>query len=125
MSPDGRWLAYESDQSGSREIYVGRFPEGPTFRVSTGGGQEPRWRADNHELFYIGSGDQLIAVDTKNGLEQAASSTLFKVPFRRGSDGSIYDASADGQRFIILASDTVEAPDTIDVILNWPSLLRR
>jgi len=49
---------------------------------------------------------------------------LFWSAFRRGSDGPIYDA-ADGQRFIILASDNVEAPDTIDVILNWPSLLRK
>ena len=125
FSPDGHWLAYESDQTGSSEIYVSRFPDGPTHRISTGGGQEPRWRTTGNELFYIGADDQLIAADIANGFEHATSSVLFKGPFRRGSDGPIYDASADGQRFIILASDNVDAPDTIDVILNWPSLLRK
>jgi Tol biopolymer transport system component len=125
LSPDGHWLAYASDRTGSAEVYVGEFPDGRAYRISRAGGQQPRWRADGKELFYIANGDSLAAVDLTHGLEAPASMVLFQVPFRRGSEGPLYDVTSDGQRFIVIASEDVEAPDTIDVILNWPALMHR
>jgi Tol biopolymer transport system component len=125
LSPDGHWLAYISDRTGSAELYVSEFPNGRTYRLSRAGGQHPRWRADGKEIFYIAPRDSVTAVDLTGGWDAPSSTVLFQVPFRRGSEGPLYDVTADGQRFIVIASDNVEAPDTIDVILNWTSLLQR
>jgi len=101
LSPDGRFLAYTSDDSGRTEVYVSRFPEmSGRMPVSTGGGQRPSWRADGRELYFVGSGNRLMAATvTITGATPAVGSpsALFEVPVF----GGLYAPSGDGRRFLI------------------------
>ncbi len=117
FSPDGHWMAYESDETGHREIFVRPFPgPGPAVRVSTGGGQAAFWRHDGKELFYRTMDDQLMAVSVsgsgKGALEFGLPKLLFKIK------GTIVPES-DGQRFLWLlpVGDVSRPPMT--VIVNW------
>jgi Tol biopolymer transport system component len=145
ISPNGRWIAYESDESGTREIYVQRFPAGGgKVRVSPSGGGEPRWRRDGRELYYLVSsrvlsGDvqgnpdrngQMMAVpfDDTTDLRLGQPLTLFEGRFRSsGGLGTIanYDVAADGQRFLVAAPTGTREDPPITVITNWQSLLGR
>ena len=129
LSPDGRWLAYSSDETGSYEIYVQSFSSDGKLgadkrRVSTTGGKLPVWRRDADELFFIASDGQMMASSVKIGGAKFgfdAPKPLFKTR-TLDLEGSIYheyDVSPDGQRFLIgtLIGDTKAAPPT--VILNW------
>jgi eukaryotic-like serine/threonine-protein kinase len=111
LSPDGRYLAYTSDDSGRTEVYVSRFPEmSGRMPVSAGGGQRPLWRADGRELYFVGTGNRLMAATvTITPATPAVSppSLLFEVPVF----GGLYVPSADGRRFLI----AVPAPST-DVV---------
>ena len=107
FSPDGKWLAYVSDSSGRREVYVRPYP-GPGARVpvSSGGGEEPRWGPDSKELFYV-LGHRLMRVTIKTTPEFGASrpETLFERRYRRltGSPGfTSYSVARDGQRFLMI-----------------------
>ncbi len=107
FSPDGKWVAYASDESGTWEIYVTSFPGAAgKWQVSRGGGREPRWRADGKELFYIAPGGMLMAVSvsTDNGFATGASSPLFQVHGRipiSDTDIFTYDVAKDGKRFLV------------------------
>ncbi|MDA2924795.1 protein kinase, partial [Acidobacteria bacterium AH-259-L09] len=121
ISPDGRWIAYESDESGTpgREVYIQSFPEpGPKYRVSTRGGTQPVWSRDGKELFYIGAGSTLMSVPIKpsgSSLEVGSPTPLFET--RLAPDHRSYDVSADGRFLLnVIAADLI-AP--ITVILNW------
>jgi Tol biopolymer transport system component len=129
FSPDGRWIAYESDESGRPEIYVRPFPVpvggGGKWMVSQGGGREPRWRRDGTELFYITADGQVMASGvTASGaaFQRGVPKLLFKVQI---APGATWDVSADGAKFLfpIIGSDTTQSPFT--VLLNWMSLLKR
>jgi serine/threonine protein kinase/Tol biopolymer transport system component len=130
VSPDGRWLAYISTESGRYEVYVQPFRRrGARVRVSANGGGQPRWRGDGRELFYL-SVEGALAVDVResaSGLEVGMPKLL--VPANalpavvEGLDYSDYAVSADGQRFLVkLRSDKEEQP-RIHVLLDWPSLV--
>jgi hypothetical protein len=132
FSPDARWVAYQSDESGQYEVYVRAFPEsGEKFRVSTGGGAFPQWgpesRAAGVELFYISHDRKLMASTLKLGMqsvEPSAPRELFPMPsgFGVNSTAESYDTASGGQRFLINApSDT---PQPLNVIVNWPALLK-
>jgi Tol biopolymer transport system component len=124
FSPDGRWLAYVSDESGPLEIYVQPYPgPGGKWQVSTEGGNEPVWNPSGRELFYR-SGDKMMALDIATQPSFAAGKprvlfegqyarTLFTIPS--------YDVSPDGQRFLMLKPTEQEqsAPTQINVVLNW------
>jgi dipeptidyl aminopeptidase/acylaminoacyl peptidase len=116
FSPDGRWIAYQSNESGRTEVYVQRFPEpGSRFQISTAGGRFPQWRRDGRELFYLGGDDRLMAVriDTSgSALESSLPETLFSAPA-----GAEYVASPDGQRFLV--NVITREPSPITVLLNW------
>jgi Tol biopolymer transport system component len=107
ISPDGRWVAYASDESGSWEIYVTTFPGGVgKWQVSRGGGTEPRWRGDGKEIFYLGSAGMLTAapVDTAAGFSAGTPTPLFQFHGRAGissTDMLSYDVSKDGRRFLV------------------------
>jgi eukaryotic-like serine/threonine-protein kinase len=133
FSPDGRWIAYSSDESGSNQIYVQSFPAGAgKFQVSTAGGLQPRWRRDGKEIFYISADGRLTAVDVKTSpkFETGAPQALFDAqltgvglarPYFR------YDVAADGKRFLVntVAADRAgPAPTPITVIVNWPAALK-
>jgi len=119
FSPDGKWVAYVSDETGRDEVFVRPFRgPGPGVRVSTGGGTSPFWRKDGKELYYR-LGDQLIAVSIKlssNGaLELGIPAPLFK------AKGSVV-VRTDGQRFLFaMTLDDVSTPP-ITVIVNWAGL---
>src|SRR5688572_6217406 len=111
LSPDGRFIAYTSDESGRTEVYISRFPEmSGRVALSAGGGQRPLWRADGRELYFVGPGNRLMAAGvTMTGPTPAVApaSSLFEVPLF----GGLYAPSADGRRFLI----AMPAPST-DVV---------
>jgi hypothetical protein len=127
LSPDGRWILYESDDSGRFEIYVQPFPRGERSPVSSSGGSQPQWRADGREIFYIAPDGALMAMPaarSDNGLrlELGAPTRLFQAAVEGTVQGGIthaYAPSADGQRFLMTTFiEQVSAPLTI--VLNRP-----
>ncbi|MGH9363850.1 MAG: protein kinase domain-containing protein, partial [Thermoanaerobaculia bacterium] len=122
FSPDGRWFAYVSDESGRDEVYVQPFPgPGGRWQISTGTGTEPIWSHDGRELFYR-SGEKMLAVDvtTKPTFSAGSPRTLFEgdyVTTRRGE--AAYDVSADDRRFLMVRRDARSAPVQLNVVLNW------
>ena len=107
ISPDGKWVAYESNESGNWEIYVTTFPKAAgKWQVSRGGGTEPRWRADEKEIFYIGAMSTLTAVpvNAEGSFSSGNPVPLFRAQLRAqvsSTDIFTYDVTKDGKRFII------------------------
>jgi len=127
FSPDGRWVAYRSVESGRAEIYVRPFPPPPggggKWMVSQGGANEPRWRRDGRELFYVTTDGQLM-VSEVNGAGAAFQSSPPKLLFR-AVRATPFEVNADGTRFLfpIIGGDTTQYPFT--VVLNWMGPLKR
>jgi Tol biopolymer transport system component len=123
FSPDGRWLAYISNESGRYEVYVQPYPGGGKWPISTEGGTEPVWNPNGRELFYR-SGSKIMAVDisTQSGFTAGKPHTLFEGPYEPAPlTAPNYDVSPDGQRFLMLkpAEQAQAAPTQINVVLNW------
>lgn len=127
VSPDGRWIAYNSTESGRWEVYVAAFPSFTEKRqISSGGGGQPLWRKDGKELFYVTFEGTIMAVDVKEGqnIETGPPRTLFQTHLRVAPAYDQYRVSGDGQRFYV-AEPMVDVPQTISVELNAGSGLRR
>jgi eukaryotic-like serine/threonine-protein kinase len=128
VSPDGRWIAYNSDESGRPETYIQSFPvPGEKWQISTNSGIQPRWRADGKELFFIGGDNKIWAVEIKsNGtLEPGVPKPLFAVRVRSMFDRYDYAVSPDGQRFLVnMLTESQEAP-SVELLFNWQKLIRR
>jgi Tol biopolymer transport system component/predicted Ser/Thr protein kinase len=126
FSPDGRFVAYESNESGRPEIYVQTFPE-PTGRwqISTAGGQDPSWSRDGKQIFYRSEDQKLMAVDVRAGEDFQAGipRALFATRVPSGANRNRYVASADGKRFLFVAAPGREAISPTTVVLNWPAAL--
>ena len=138
FSPDGRWLAYASNESGRYEIYIRTFPEAAgKWQVSVAGGAQPRWQRDGHELFYVAPDMRLMAVPIRlvpdtHTLEAGAPAALFPTRIARGGNIATagfqaqaqYTVAPDG-RFLmdIAADDAVTSP--ITVVLNWAAGLKK
>ena len=121
FSPDGKWLAYVSDESGRDDVYVQPFPgPGPKWLVSTGGGIDPVWSRDGRELFYR-QGDQMMAVTVAPQGEFSAGRPrrLFEIRFDAGGDGPNFDVSRDGTWFVMPRSDQGLVQGQLHVVLNW------
>jgi len=124
FSPDGRWLAYISNESGRYEIYVQPYPgPGGKWQISTGGGTEPEWNPNGRELFYR-SGDKVMAVDitTQPDFAVGKPRVLFEALYEPSPlTTPNYDVSPDGQRFLMLkpTEQAQAAPTQINVVLNW------
>jgi serine/threonine protein kinase/Tol biopolymer transport system component len=133
VSPDGRYLAFVSDESGSAEIYVQGFPQaGRRQRLSTDGGVEPRWRADGRELFYRSSAGDLmaVAIDDRSGLPAPTAATPLAAGIRWATRGGsrqpwTYDVMPDGRHFVVNAFPPALAFPDVTVTLNWPRLLTK
>jgi Tol biopolymer transport system component len=130
FSPDGRWVAYVSDDSGHREVWVQSFQfegrdNGGRWRISTAGGSQPAWRQDGKELFYLASDNKLMSVAVKSGttFEAGSPTVLFRIDPSGG--GGFYDVSRDGQRFLVNTSLTRAETLPITVVVNWTSSLKR
>jgi Tol biopolymer transport system component len=123
FSPNGKWLAYRSNESGREEVFVTRFPEkSGKWQVSSGGGSLPHWRADGKELFYIGSDGKLMtaAVEEKNGSPVfSTGQALFALPSAFTAGAAAYDVSRDGRRILIPKLMESANPEPITLIVNW------
>ncbi len=131
FSPDGRWVAYSTNESGNWEVYVTPFPSANgKWQVSRGGGEEPRWRRDGKELFYLsGEGKMMaVALKTESNFEAGPPVALFQTHTRQQisfMDVFSYDVTGDGQRFLI--NTKVDEPNAapLSVILNWASEMEK
>jgi len=134
ISPDGHWLAYNSDESGRDEVYLRPFPAVETGRqqVSTGGGTRPLWSRNGRELFYYVAPDTIMAVPVRLGPDVVLGrpQTVVKGPYAIATvPGRHYDVSADGQRFLLLKDapgpgGRQAAEPEIQVVLNWSEELK-
>jgi Tol biopolymer transport system component len=129
FSPESspHWIAYQSDVTGRYEVYIQAFPEPHgQFQISTGGGQYPQWAAGGRELVYVSLDNKLMSVNLKMGTESVEPSTpreLFSLP-TLDIGLSPYEATPDGQRFLVLATPG-QAGQPLTVVLNWPALFRK
>jgi Tol biopolymer transport system component len=127
FSPDGRWIAYASNESGKFEVYVQPFPgPGGKWQVSTAGGTSPAWRRDGKELFYLEPDGKLMAVPVKTGaaFESETPTALFTSPVINDPDRH-YDVTGDGQHFVIVAPIGAKTSPPITLVQNWTALLRQ
>jgi Tol biopolymer transport system component len=129
FSPDGRWLAYESNESGRFQICVRPFPgPGGTSQISTEGGTEPVWSRDGRELFYL-NGDKMMAVDivTRPALAPGSPRLLFEGRYETSvTFTSSYDVSLDGRRFLrAQPTEPVQAATQIQAVINWSEELKQ
>jgi eukaryotic-like serine/threonine-protein kinase len=124
FSPDGRWIAYASDLSGTAEVYVRPFPSGSgTWQISRAGGAFPAWRRDGKELYYMSLEFKLMAVPVSADAKFHAGSPVALFTIHPSGNGTVYDVTPDGQRFLVnsLASELGSPP--LDLLINWTSLL--
>jgi Tol biopolymer transport system component len=133
LSPDGRWLAYRSNESKRNEIYVVSFPQpGGKWQISANGGLEPAWSWDGRELYYYGLDNKIMAVDIKPSvpgspqLQFGAPRALFEVRASRSSEISdvVFAVSKDG-RFLLPALVEQQSSTPMTVVLNWPEMLKK
>ena len=135
FSPDSRWIAYASDESGRSEIYIQPFPAPPNggskTPISRDGGSQPRWRRDGKELFYSSPDGKLMAVDVSEGpiFKASVPKTLFQVPVAQigHNEGGLqvlgWDVAPDGKSFLIDTATISSEPVT--VVLNWTAELKK
>jgi Tol biopolymer transport system component len=117
VSPDGEWIAFNSDESNAWEVYVARFP---TFtdkrRVSVAGGVQPRWRRDGRELFYLAhDGTMMVVSSDRSSPARRLFETSLSPPSHQLSE---FDVSSDGQSFLVLEPAS-NRPQTLTYLLNW------
>jgi Tol biopolymer transport system component len=129
FSPDGRWIAYQSDETGRPEIYAEAFPgPGERFQISADGGAEPVWTRGSRELFFR-HGDEVRVVATRLGasLTFDAPRSLFTLPFAPADpEGDrTYDVTADGSRLLVVHVPEASVPRQIEIVTDWASQLPR
>ena len=135
MSPDGRWLAYEANDSGQFNIYVRPFPDVSSghWQVSTDGGTRPLWARNSQELFYLSVTGAIMRVGVAPGPTWAATAPtrLFEGRYGAGANqnGRTYDIAPDGKRFLMIkavgGADQTAVPTSLVVVQNWREELKR
>jgi serine/threonine protein kinase/Tol biopolymer transport system component len=127
FSPDGKWLAYCSNESGEYRVYVVPFPgPGGKWQVSLGDGRGPLWRRDGKEIFYLSTDNKLMAVkvETSGGSFAASEARVLFDSHSYGVFGR-YDASADGQRFVVVYEGNRPSSSTLTFVVSWPAELKK
>jgi Tol biopolymer transport system component len=129
FAPDGGWIAYSSNESGTRNVYVQPFPAtGGKQLISTDGGSQPVWRADGKELFYLAPDGTLMAVpiDTTGQFRPGVAQALFRtaVPIFNNSRGQ-YAVTRDGKRFLMTATPQKPSIAPLTVVLNWTATIQK
>jgi eukaryotic-like serine/threonine-protein kinase len=128
LSPDGKWLAYESPESGQPQVYVVPFfHRGRRWQVSPSGGTKPHWRGDGHELFYMSLDNRITSAEIA---ERGASLVIGNVHalFQANPNTSLtlsYDVTADGKKFVIVSQAAPQATELVTLVVNWPALLNK
>jgi Tol biopolymer transport system component/predicted Ser/Thr protein kinase len=126
FSPDTKWVAYVSNESGREEVYAVSFPTpGGRFQVSAEGGSNPKWRADGKELFYLDASNRVVAVPVTargDSLEIGAPQTLFQTHV--WSRGYFLSSASDGKRFLIVENPQINA-SSLTLVLNWDAALEK
>ncbi|MBK5291794.1 MAG: serine/threonine-protein kinase [Acidobacteriia bacterium] len=130
LSPDRRWLAYSSDETGRHEIYVQDFPRAnEKMQISNSGGVEPRWRGDGKDLYYLSPDGKLMVVSVKSGDRFSAEAPAALFPVRVSRDinpfRTNYAVSPDGQSFVVNTLTEEPRPTPIVVVTNWLKAVRR
>ena len=122
FSADGRFMAYESFETGQLEVFVQRFPgPGEKWQISTEGGKDPRWNPRGGELFYRkGNQWMTVDIDTEPKFQAGKPRLLFEAVFMDG-----YDVAPDGQRFLMVDPRREAQSTQINVVLNWLDELKR
>jgi hypothetical protein len=127
VSPNGKWIAYGSSESGAPEVYVQNFPPaGGRWQISTEGGNEPQWNSNGKELFYR-NGSKLMAVDVKTDTDRFEPGTprlLFEAPLAVHNRNA-YVVTPDGQKFLVIARAQSTDILPMTMVLNWPAEVRR
>ena len=132
LSPDGKWIAYQSDETGKTEVFVRSFPNTETFKhqVSNGGGAAPIWSRDGREVFFLSAGKDMMAarVAKTDSLSVSLAVTLFHVPDELLAVEYLYytpwDVAADGRFIMARLRRTQSAPSTVVVAENWLTELK-
>ena len=125
FSPDGKWIAYVSNETGTTEVYVQSFPpSGGKWQLSSNGGVTPRWRSDGRELFYLAPDRKIMSVEVRTSgttFDHGSAKPLFQVTVDAVTTTATnrYDVSADGQRFLVNASVEDARSVPITVVVNW------
>jgi len=128
ISPDGKWLAYHTNEFGRNEVYITAFPGGGAkWQVSTSGGSSAHWRRDGKELFFLDLSDNIVAVDVN--LSGAAPQlgvphALFQASAIQRQNGP-FDVTADGKKFLVNIGNLKEGSDPLTLVLNWPAELKK
>jgi len=129
VSPDGRWLAYLSDETGRSEVYVTSYPKpAGRIQISNSGGGPPRWRKDSNELLFLTKDQNLMAAEVREdqgSLRLVSIQPLFRAQGSLAAAYIHYDASADGTRFAILSVGNEETLASLEVIVNWNLELKK
>jgi Tol biopolymer transport system component len=127
ISPDNKWVAYETDETGDWEVYVTTYPvPGGKLQVSRNGGKQPRWRADGKEIFYIDASGKLVAVPitVEGSLSTGKPELLYAIDTRpplSSTDLFMYDVSPDGKRFLVNRYQNPAHVPPLNIILNSTS----
>ncbi len=129
FSPDGRWIAYTSNESGRREVYVRPYPgPGPRHQISTAGGGEPAWNPHGKEMFYRSYDGKMmvVGIELTPEFEPGTPKVLFEDRFDRGNVAvRDYDVTPDGQRFLMIEAGEQHVASEIIVVTNWFEELKR
>lgn len=128
LSPNGKWLAYQSSEAGHPEVFAVPFPRGNgKWLVSSNGGFWPRWSPDGKELFYISPDYKLMSAEVTDrgaSLDIGKVQELFQT-YPAFTATSFYDVAPDGKRFIVVSRKGAESVEPYTLVVNWPALLKK